>query len=483
MKKVLKKENLIYVFLFILLVFIHFPLMGNSILTADVLLNNDFYNGFSWEISLGRFGLFLVGICKSYLSFAGIDFFISSLLIVLITYFLNQLFEVKSLVSKLFLVGLMALSPIISATLLFHYCSIAYLLAFLGCVLAIFFFYHAKNKVLKYVVPLLLIPFSLSIYQAYFSLLVTLFVFYQFHLLFQKHFSYRDTLSFLLIFIGGCILYYLGMKGSQLIFHIDMASYSNANQIGLSTLLQFPKRIVSSYQLFYQMFFTDSIMKNTYLWNPILNGILFVLFICSFGYQVFTSKITLSKKILSILFFLLIPVFTNSVIFLIADSKLQLLMSASYLILFFYFLSTLQTKVLKISSFLVFGLLLRNYLIQDEATYLTLQNTKKQYDTYFQAAISEHIHELDKPFLVIGEVSPKNLEVSKRNYGYISDDGIFWEEYHLRKLGVERYVLQEFGLSITFGSEEDYQSLIEEKDSKEVLSTYRDNIVLDFSNT
>lgn len=58
MKKFLKKDNFILIgCIFIILMLIHFPLLTKNIVGADILLNNYFYNGFSWEISLGRFGL------------------------------------------------------------------------------------------------------------------------------------------------------------------------------------------------------------------------------------------------------------------------------------------------------------------------------------------------------------------------------------------------------------------------------------------
>ena len=51
-KELLKKENWVFVILFVFLFFVHLPLMTKPILTADVLLNNTYYQGYSWEISL-----------------------------------------------------------------------------------------------------------------------------------------------------------------------------------------------------------------------------------------------------------------------------------------------------------------------------------------------------------------------------------------------------------------------------------------------
>ena len=122
-KKELKKENnnkeyFIYIGMFILLFLVHFPLLTKNILTADVLLNNNYYNGYSWEISLGRFGLFIMGLFKSYLSIPHFELIISFILIIGITYLLINLFDIKDKVGKVFSILIMSLSPIISSTLL-----------------------------------------------------------------------------------------------------------------------------------------------------------------------------------------------------------------------------------------------------------------------------------------------------------------------------------------------------------------------------
>ena len=56
MKSLINKRNLLIILItFIFLFLTHLPLMTKNILSADILLNNVFYNGYSWEISLGRF--------------------------------------------------------------------------------------------------------------------------------------------------------------------------------------------------------------------------------------------------------------------------------------------------------------------------------------------------------------------------------------------------------------------------------------------
>ena len=79
--------------------------------------------------------------------------------------------------------------------------------------------------------------------------------------------------------------------------------------------------------------------------------------------------------------------------------------------------------------------------------------------------------------------SKKNeTEINKLNYGFISDDAIFWEEYNLKKLGFERFCYEYYGLNLTFVSEEDYDKIKQrENKNQEIIYTYDDIIVIDLS--
>ncbi|MBR3210782.1 MAG: glucosyltransferase domain-containing protein [Bacilli bacterium] len=477
-KELLKKENWVFVILFVFLFFVHLPLMTKPILTADVLLNNTYYQGYSWEISLGRFGLYIFGLLKGFISVPSFELFLSFLLIVLITFFIMKLFGIDDKISKLFTVLLMTLSPIISATLLFHYCSVPYLAAFLCGVLSVYCFYEGKNKWTRYCLPILFVVVSLSMYQAYLSLIITTFILFQIKLLVDHKMNFKKSGMYLLLCIFGIVLYLICMKISLFIFHIDMASYSNANQIGVSTFLNFPKKFIESYQLFYQMYFTNQITKNTYFYHTWIHIGIFLSFILSVGYKLIKSTIPLLHKILVVILILLIPVFLNCVIFVIADSKLQLLMSASYLVFFIFLLSFPHPRFIKLFICILFGLLFRNYWIQDQATYMTLEETYSTYYTVIDGAIKSHMNQLDQPFIVIGEIKNTNHNLTNKNYGYISDEGLFWTEYNLRKLGFERFCRQAYGLDIKYGEEKDYLTyqsdfnpdLVYEKDGNIIIN-------------
>lgn len=487
MKELLEKNNKkIAIGMFVILCLFHLPLMIKNILTADVLLNNYFYNGYSWEISLGRFGTFIVGLLKSYLSFPHIDLIFSYIFLTLSFILLLKLFEIKDKSKIITSMLLFIVSPVVSATLLFHFWNVVYFIAFFLGVSSIYIFYKWDHKIGKYLVPIIFITGALSFYQAYLSMIVTTFVLYNVHLILKQKIDYKESLKYIGCLFIGVLSYFILMKLSQIVLHIDMASYSNANSIGISTILSIPSKIIDSYKLFYEFYFANSIMKNTYFYNHLLNILLWILFITTISISIYKSKINTKEKVLLGVLILLLPVFLNSVIFVISDSKLQLLMSASYLIVPIFFLSQTNDKYIKIGTYIVLAILLRNYFIQDQASYYSLENTFNEYYTIINTAVTSHINEPNKKYVVLGNVDYKKNTIIKnihdRNYGYITDDGIFWQEYNLRGMGFKRFVSEYLGLTVEYVDEDTYNKIIKEDTSTEVIYEIDDTVVINLEN-
>ncbi len=480
MKKIITKDNK---FLFLLTIFIlfvvHLPLFYKNIISADILLNNYLYKGYSWEISLGRFGLYIVGLIKSYLNIPCIDLVISFVIISISSILLIDLFDIKSKLNKTLFILFICVSPVVSATLLFNYCSIGYLISFLCGILSVYIFYKVNNKFSKYLIPIILIVVSLSMYQAYLSLIITFFVIYNIKLLLDNNFKYMEFFKYLICLVIGVILYFITMKLSLYVFHISISNYSNADKIGINTLINIPDKIIDSYKFFYNYYFTDSIMKNTYMHNNYLNLLVFILLVINLFIYFYKSSTDRKNIVIIILLLLLLPIFLNSIIFVINDSKLQLLMSMSYIMVIVLLLSINNFKI-KYISLIILIFLLRNYLIQDQATYLSLEHTFNTYYNVIDIALKNDVDNINKKYIIIGEVK-NNSDINKRNYGFISDDSIFWDEYNLRKIAFEKFTDEYFGIKLEFGSEYLYNKLLKNS-SNDLIYNYDNNIVINLNN-
>lgn len=487
MKKLLKKDNIILItVVFILLTLLHFPLLSKNIIGADILLNNYFYNGYSWEISLGRFGLYVIGILKGFISFPHIDLFISFFLISISIFLIIDLFNIKNITSKILCILLFVSSPVISSTLLFHYCAIGYSLALFFGILSIYIFYKAKNKYFKYPISLVSIIITLSMYQAYFSFIITFFAIYNLYLLIKNKIDYKEAFKYLITFLCGVVLYFILMKISQSIFHVNMSSYSNADKVGINILFSFPSKIIDSYILFYKFFFTNDIMKNTYFYNHIIHLLLLIIMIASVIISMVQNKVSKKNVVIGIMVMILLPVFLNSVIFVISDSKLQLLMSASYLCIFLFIIVLNKHKYIKIISCILLILLFRNYLIQDQASYMSLENQFMKYHTIIGSSISKNINHLDKKFVIVGNIKKDSdndiTKIYNSNYGFIADEDLFWNEYNLRKLAFERFVYEYYGVKVSFADIDTYNYILDNRKTSEVIYEMNGINVIDFYN-
>ena len=322
-------------------------------------------------------------------------------------------------------------------------------------------------------------------YQAYLSLIISVFVFYNMRLIITKKIDYKKIVPYIFMILGSVGIYFILMKLSLFVLHIDAANYSNANSIGISTILSLPSKFIDSYKLTYQFFFTDTFMKNSFMHNNILYIVIGLFSIIYLLFKVFSNKLDIKNIIILLVLVLLIPVFINSVIFVISDSKLQLLMSASYLMIPIFIISILDNSRLNIIFIIGLCLLLRNYFVQIQATYLSLDNTFNKYYTVIGDAINNNINNLDKRFVVVGNVSNNDSnsisEVYKYNYGYISDDGIFWDEYNLRKIGFERFCYEYYGVNVSFGTVDEYEKYLN-KNSNKLIENEDDLIIINFNN-
>ena len=154
---------------------------------------------------------------------------------------------------------------------------------------------------------------------------------------------------------------------------------------------------------------------------------------------------------------------------------MQLLLSSSYLLLFVLFFSLKESNKSYIFVLIIFGLLIHNYIIQDNCTYISLEKTFNKHNTIINTGVLKYLENPNYSFAIVGKYKNNKDYYSKMNYGFISDMGLFWDEYNLRKLGLERYISNYYNLDIKYVSEEEYKSI---PISDEYVYIYNDIIVL-----
>ena len=461
MKKLIKNNYHIIILSIISLLIIHFILLTRNITTADVLINDFYYNGYSWEISLGRFGLYFIGLINNFIVIKEINIFISMILISLIIVFIIDIFKINKLYKKILISLLIVSSPIISSYLVFYYCSVGYLLSVLLSIISSYLLINNKNKLLS----ILCFIISLSMYQASISIGISIIVLYYIKEVINKKIKIKDIIYKLFIIFISMIIYFIIMKLSLVIFNIDQASYSGANKIGFSSILDIFNNIKRTYISFYDYFFTNKILKNTYIYNNIINIFLFIILIINI------IKVINKKNCLYIIISLLLLPFAFNFILLITPSdNYQLLMSSSYLLFIPFIVSFDYDKYLKYIMIIISILLIRNYIIQDYSTYKSLENTfNKTYN------LLSSNNDLDKDIMVIGDIKDIS-NINKYNYGFISDYSLFWDDYSNRRNGVIKFYKYYLGRDINYVSEDKYKELINKEYDNGI--NYLDDVVV-----
>lgn len=481
MKKLVKKDNVFLVLVIVLIGFIiNMPLFTKNILTADVNLNNTYYNAYSWEISLGRFGLFVLGFIKSYLVISHVELLFSLILVGGICVLLCDLLEIKNKYLSLLVGFILVISPHVSTTLLFNYCSLGYTLAFFLSVFSIYILFLEKEFNLKYIISIICLVITLSIYQAYIQVSLTLFLLIILKKLFDRKLEIKELVKYIVVILSSLIIYFIIMKLSLLIFGITMSSYSGANEFGIDSILNIPKEVINTYITFYNYYFSDEILNNNYLFNNIFNLFLLLSFLGLLIYKGIKKKFLLKEFLLLAIIIILLPVCVNFILLIIPSTKIQLLMASSYILIFVFIIYLIKDlKWSKYGVILLLGLLSRNFIIENFATIKTLEITYNK--TYKIASnILDNINRVDykSKVMITGNLDEseyynyngfKEFDNLKRlNFGFVTNKSLFWEEYTNIKNGWSRFFYEYLGYSLNFVSESEYNQIINSYEFKEM---------------
>ena len=481
---IIKNKNLIFATILIGII-IHLPLFTKDILSADIILNNTYYSGYSWEVSLGRFGLFIIGLLKSYIVIPHIELFLSLILIAISSIELIDLFKIKNKLLQILTCLIIVVCPNISATLLFNYCSLPYTIAFFGSITSIYLLVKEKNKYLKTLIPIILLVTSLSMYQAYLPVSITLLVLYNIKELLNNNFKYKETLKNILIIIISVILYFILMKLSQLVLNINMSDYTNASSFSINNILNIPNQIIKTYQVFIDYFFTNKILTNTNIYNNIINIILLIVLVINLIYLIIKNNLPTINKVLIIFLVLTLPIYINCILLIMPTATMQLLMSSAYILLVPFLFSIENNKIYKVIFIVLISLLIRNYTVQDNATYKTLEITHNKTLSIANDIVDE-INKLgyNKEVMITGNLNNNdyynyntNLDINNitnLNYGFVTKHPLFWDEYRNIKNGWSRYLYQYTSTNINFVSEDKYNKILSSDEYKS-LEQYPNN--------
>lgn len=387
-------KKYIKVFLFILFI----GLLAHTFAFTNKLLNHDELNCLfskGGTYTLGRWGLELISLIFPDISMPWYIGIISLILISFSACIISEIFNIKSNLIKVLIGGIMITFPTITATFTYMFTAGSYAVAIFLSVFAVYL--CSKDKWYLYIIGIISLVLSLSLYQAYISisaslLLLTLLIKAQ-----KENSTFKAViilaLKYLLFLLLSLACYLIITNIINNLLHVQFTSYQGANQMGKITLSTILQGIINCYLTPIEIFFNN--------WNGLLySKLLKILYgiLCVFDVIIILIYINKSRKIniinafLIILFTLTLPISINMLYILNPQVSMHTLMVYGNIIIFIIpfllyeeikkekFISMIKNISIIFSIFIIF-----EYITLANECYtrlfLTYENTYAFYNT------------------------------------------------------------------------------------------------------
>ena len=485
-----KDKKIIFLVTIISSMIVHFQLYALIITGPDTLINSMYHQADIWEAMLLRFGLDFMQAIKGNIVSPILATLLSTVFLGITVVLVIDIFKIQNKYLKYLTSILFVVSPNISATLTFFYCSDAYILGMVLATLSVYIIRRFDNRRWPIFIGGLLLALAMGMYQTYLSVTMVLSVAtLLIDLLNNKENKkvFLNLSKYIIMGIVGICLFYVLSHITLLLKNLPISSYSGANKIGLSTLLNLPKLLPESYQSFFYYYFTDEMIPNTIWHTNILYIIIFVIELISIIYIIIKNKVykKLTNTILIVFAIVIIPMCFGIIEIIVPDVDIHILMACSMIYIFPLFFKVLEMlpkckihRVLKYVVVVCSLLIAWNYTWQDNASYIAI-NTMQNQAVNTASRIVNQIEELDEynpqmPVLLLGGLENNkyfsrentSIEAKKifdRTWGFISEKSTIW----WGNLDSWRKIFYEYvGVNLNLVSESECKEILESDEFK-----------------
>lgn len=322
-----KKHIRSIIIAFLITAFGSYVFWGNAVVNPDTFLKGIPHNLGTWDIQIGRYGLFFFyalnhGFSSSYFStFIAIFFFLIAGLCII------DLFKIENELVKIVIMVLISCSPYTMAVITYPFCSDANAAgAFLG-IFAIWIWSCFKYNKIGAFFGALSLAFSISIYQSNIGItaIVGFIVLIKISLKDRKFL--KTILNFITLMIVGSVLYYVGLKISLAVYGVELVAYKGADRFSLMNMIRnLPTSISKCYLDFFLFYFTKSYrMSNAFGTSTIyiLLGIASLLCIMR---AILIGKLEKLQLIFVVLLLLLSPIACNLINLVVPGTDIGMLL-------------------------------------------------------------------------------------------------------------------------------------------------------------
>lgn len=486
LKKIYKKTNKNDIFIiavvFILGLINNFSFIITDGIAPDALSPAEFNVAGNWEISLGRFGIKFVNLMRFGLVNKFIIILICLLFLAIASVVIARTFEIKDKILIFLVSAIIAVAPQFTETYMFIYCADAYCFAFLFATLAVYFLKRADNEKKYYLFTIICTIITCSLYQAYLGVLIgeTILLLIDYLLKDKKVKDvFIKALKYVLAIFVGIILYYIILQLIISMLGISLASYKGANNLGITTIKNLPKTILQTYKDFFNFFFTDKIIKNSYWNRDIINIIIFSTSFVGLVFALLKNKYN-SKIIRTLFVILLLGIFPIGIgiMDVIAPNTTTNLVTGPGLIISILLIFLIYNKlnnnslenIIKYGEIALISLLIFTYILGNTFTYMCRQRTFENYYTIsndiYSRVVQLENYSSEKKWM-FSDVIRYYARDTNRSNGFISADNETWNNYS-GTLQNSSFYEKYLGIKIKICSKDEYKEIVKTDEFKKM---------------
>lgn len=340
----INKRNLrLFLLIFILGIVANQSLIIHSINNPDGILAGNYITGYAWDISLGRWGfvpfyMLNGGIVLPALTTI-VSIFVFSVSIVLIL----QIIPIQSWFLKGIAGGILIAFPSFTQYMTYFYIAEAYASSFLIAVLGAYILEKKiiSKKVIRYVTVVILLAFSMSIFQSMIGVTVALWLCIL--LIDSLSHTIKDVMKKVIEFVlvGICSLgcYFISIRVVCALTGNVLSNYRGISESSSVGLLEMLSAIPSLYKTFFKFYFTDMYYPYTQWGMHAIFATLFILFITveviwcvRYAYHN-TSFAGIMKVVMRIIFIAIIPLIFTAIGLLAVNTSIDFKMLPQMMVL------------------------------------------------------------------------------------------------------------------------------------------------------
>ena len=400
-------------------------LIAHGIMLVNKLPNTDSMTNFHFDqnmITSGRWFLTIACGISSYYDLSMVNGLLAIIFLGICAVYVTRFFNIKKRASLILIPGLLVTFPAVCATMSYMYTVDGYMLGLLMAILAV---YVTRKYKFGFPFGMLLLAFSMGTYQAYLAFTILLVLFDLILAIIDNEEVkplFQRGLKYLVMGIGGGVLYYVILKILLAVEHKELDTYQGLDDMGKIALSDIPQRLADVYYDFFAFSFRGRIIVN----NAIsMTAVCVIIVTCIISVVVLMVKNKSYKKwynwALVTVFAVLIPFGCNIVIFMSSDPEYHLLMRLQWSL--FYIVSVVilermftsfesikeKMNIARTVSVVLVGIICFNFFITDQIAYFNL-NEKYEKTYAYCIRLLDRIeqtpgYEQGMPICMVGVVS------------------------------------------------------------------------------